>query len=151
LDELRLLNNRVIERLPGTIAREWITRSLPDGTSVLVEGYKAGAEKAVYGRDLWLNYHSIEDVRAWAAYFSEKLPRFITLFENEIRSAEGHASVRFHRMMGQVQRAANLNDKVSILESYISAEDDQHYRSAAQHYLRPVQDVASNRNQNPNT
>jgi len=141
-DELRRMNNVVIQMLPGTIRHEWVTRRLPDGTDVLVQGYKTDPEKAVYGRDLWLNYHSIEDVRAWAAYFAEKLPRFVSRFENEIRSEVGQAADRFHQMMGHVQRTPNLTEKAAILRQYISVEQDQQYQSAAKHYLGRVEEAA---------
>jgi hypothetical protein len=145
LDELRRMNNLVIERLPGTTRREWVTRRLPDGTDVLVEGYEIDSQKAVYGRDVWLNYHSIEDVRTWAAYFAEKLLRFISVFENEIRSEEGHAADRFHQMMGHVRRAPDLTQKSAVLQQYIRQETDQQYQSAAKHYLARVEEAARER------
>jgi hypothetical protein len=143
LDELRRMNNVVIERLPGTIRREWVTRRLPDGTDVLVEGYKTESQRAVYGRDVWLNYYSIEDVRGWAAYFAEKLARFISLFENGIRSEVGQTVDRFHHVLGEVRRAPTVTEKAAILRQYISAEQDQHCQSAAKHYLKRVEEAAS--------
>jgi hypothetical protein len=150
LDELRRMNNLVIQKLPGTMRREWVTRRLPDGTDLLVDGYKTDPEKAVYGRDVWLNYHSTEDVRAWAAYFGEKLPRFISLFENEVRSEVGQTVDRFHHVLGEVQRAPTVTAKAAILRQYISAEQDQHCQSAAKHYLKRVEEAARKRPEKDN-
>lgn len=48
LDELRARNNAVIEKLPGTIRRQLVTGTLPDGTEVVLEGYAVDTKKAVY-------------------------------------------------------------------------------------------------------
>ena len=125
LDELRRRNNAVIERLPGTLAAE-----APEQN-----GFTADPEPAVYGRDIWLNYYSLEDVRWWAAYFAEKLPQFLSLFENETRSAQGQASRRFHQALGEVQNTPGLEAKAAVLEEYIRIETDPHYRAAARHWL----------------
>lgn len=138
LDELRMRNNSIIENLPGAIDGRWVTNRLPDGTEVLVEGYKVDPEKAVYGRDIWLHYYSLDDVRMWGDYFKRKLPRFIALFENEIRSSQGAANLRFHKMMGRVQNAKELPEKAAILEQYIKEESDPHYRSGAGYWLNEL-------------
>lgn len=116
LDELRVRNNAVIGRLPGLIAGEWVSGKLPDGSEYLIEGYKVDPDRAIYGRDLWLNYYSLDDAREWASYFAGKLPRFISLFDNETRSEQGEASLRFHRAMARVQSARERQEKAAILE-----------------------------------
>jgi hypothetical protein len=138
LDELRLWNNSVIEKLPGTVDGRWVTNSLSDGTEVVVEGYKVDPDKAVYGRDIWLNYYSLDDVGMWGEYFRQRLLRFVSLFENETRSLQGEASVRFHKMMGRVQAAKELPEKATILGEFISAESDVHYRVAAEYWLKEL-------------
>ncbi len=135
LDELRLRNNSVIERLPGVINQDWLVSTLDDGTEIVLDGYKIDPEAAIYGRDLWLNYYSVEDVRAWAEYFERKLLRFVSLFENETRSEQGRARLRFHEMIVRVQNAVERQNKAAIFDEYIRIEPDQHYRSAAQHWL----------------
>jgi len=58
LDELRVRSNAVIARLPGTREGRLVERALPDGRSIVLSGAKADAERAIYGRDIWLHYHS---------------------------------------------------------------------------------------------
>ena len=125
LDELRQRNNAIIARLPGTLA----------GEVPLQNGFTADPEPAVYGRDLWLNYYAIDDARSWAAYLTEKLPRFLSLFENETRSEAGQASARFHRALGRMQNTRVIEAKAAILEEYVRTEKDPHYRAAAKHWL----------------
>jgi hypothetical protein len=141
LDELRIRNNLVIERLPGALDGRWLTKAMEDGTQIVVEGYKIDPDKAIYGRDVWMNYYTLEDVRNWASYFERKLSRFISLFENEIRSEEGKANIRFHQMMGRVQNARELQDKASILEEFIRTEQDSHYRSGAIRWLDQIKKI----------
>jgi hypothetical protein len=138
LDELRLRNNSVIEKLPGTINGRLITNRLADGAELVLEGYKVDPDKAVYGRDIWMNYYTLDDVHMWGDYFGEKLPRFISLFENETRSAQGQANMRFHQMMGRVQGAKALPEKAAILEEFIRIEGDAHYRAAAEHWFNEL-------------
>ena len=138
LDELRLWNNSVIAKLPGTVDGRWVTNSLPDGTEVVVEGYKVDPDKAVYGRDIWLNYYSLDDVGMWGEYFGQRLPRFVSLFENETRSPQGEANLRFHKMMGRVQGAKEPQEKAAILEEFISTERDVHYRVGAEYWLKEL-------------
>jgi hypothetical protein len=129
LDELRVRSNAVIARLPR-------------GSDPPFEEYKIDPEKAVYGRDIWLNYHSLDDVREWAAYFAAKLPRFVSLFENETRSPEGEAAQRFHRAMARVQGAREPREKAAILEAYARSESDAHYRAGAERWLGELRKLA---------
>jgi hypothetical protein len=145
LDELRLNNNSVIEKLPGTVNGRLAVTKVDDGTELVVEGYKVDPDKAVYGRDLWMHYYSLDDVHMWGDYFTHKLPRFISLFENETRSAEGEASIRFHRMMGRVQSSKELLEKAAILGEFIKTENDAHYRAAAEHWLNEVAKIRTDR------
>lgn len=138
LDELRLWNNSVIAKLPGTVNGRWVTSRLPDGTEVMVEGYKVDPDKAVYGRDIWLNYYSLDDIGMWGEYFKQRLLRFIALFEHETLSPEGEANRRFHKMMGRVQGAREPQEKSAILEEFIITESDVHYRVAAEYWLKEL-------------
>jgi hypothetical protein len=141
LDELRVMNNSVIAKLPGTVSGRLVVNRLPDGTELVVEGYKLDPDKAIYGRDIWMHYYSLDDVRMWGDYFARKLPRFISLFDNETHSAEGEANIRFHKMMGRVQSAKELPEKAAILEEFIKTENDIHYRAAAEHWLNELSKI----------
>jgi len=135
LDELRLRNNAVIAMLPGTLAGQVVMATLPDGKPFVKEGFLADPAPAVYGRDIWLNYQSLEDARWWGGYFAAKMLRFVSLFENETLSAQGQASARFHAAMGSVQRAKSIEEKAAILEEYLRTETDAHYQAGARQWL----------------
>ncbi len=145
LDDLRIRNNHVIARLPGTLNDGVVTAPLDDGTEAVVIGERADPEKAVYGRDLWLNYYSMEDVRAWAAYFAGNLLRFVSIFENGTKSAEGKARERFNRMMSNVQKTQNLAEKARIFEGFIASEMDPMFREGAEEWLRHLNGVIHER------
>lgn len=135
LDELRIANNAVIERLPGTLANQVVVGQLEDGTEYVAEGYRTDPEPAIYGRDIWLHYYSLDDVRNWATYFEGKLEHFIGLFQRDKRSPEGMARQRFDQQMSLVQSTRGRHEKAKILEKFIIDEPDQNYRSSAQRWL----------------
>jgi len=135
LDELRARNNAVVGRLPGTLADEAVVNVLEDGTEAVVLGHRVDAARAIYGRDIWMNYHTLEDVREWARYFERNLLDFVALFEHERRSAEGMARIRFDRMMARIQSESDLAAKTAIFGEYIAGEPDAHFRAAAEHWL----------------
>jgi hypothetical protein len=129
LEELRVRNNAVIARLPGTTL----------GHAPADSRREIDPQPAVYGRDLWLAYHDIHDARAWALYFGENLLAFIAIFEGEARSAEGLARARFNAMMGRVQAERDGAAKAAILEGYVKAEPDAYFRASAQQWLGVLQ------------
>ena len=135
LDELRKKNNTIIERLPGTPGNQAETGAKGDRMEFVAAGFVVDDKPAVYGRDVWMNYYSTDDVREWARYFEKNLLYCIALFEDQKRSPQGLARERFHEMMGRVQAAKELREKILILESYVRIEADEHYRSAAEHWL----------------
>jgi len=143
LDELRIKNNSVIEHLPGTINHQLVTGILHDGSEYIAEGYKVDNQKAIYGRDIWLNYYSIEDVRDWAHYFEKNLLNYVSLFENEIRSEQGKARVRFDQMMSNVQRTKDVKDKMHIFEGYIESETDEEFSTDAVKWLKVLREIVS--------
>lgn len=143
LDELRRRNNAIIERLPGTLNGQVVKGTIGDGIDFVAEGFVVDNEPAVYGRDLWMNYYSMNDVNEWARYFEMKLLHFIDLFEGQERSPQGLARDRFNMMMGQVQAAKELSGKISKLESYIGTEADAYFRSEAERWLAYAREKAS--------
>lgn len=138
LDEMRRMNNAIIERLPGTAAGLAVKTLQPDGTEFVAVGHVVDPEPAVYGRDLWLHYYSLEDVAQWGAYFASRLADFAEGLELGRMSAQGLARERFHAAMGRVQSAASLPEKAAILDDFIRTEGDAHYRAAAEHWLAEV-------------
>lgn len=141
LDEIRLQNNAVIDRLPGTLNGQAVVDVLEDGTELVTEGYKVDTRKAVYGRDVWMHYYSLDDVRDWARWLENKLLHFVSLFENEIRSEQGNARARFNQMMASVQALppSDTQAKVALFEGYIRDESDPEFRSAASQWLDTLQ------------
>ncbi|MDR0274501.1 MAG: hypothetical protein LBI48_04010 [Burkholderiaceae bacterium] len=161
LDELRIRNNEVIQRLPGTLIEPvvmtpedgkaemeaktatmsngalTITRQ-GDSSETIIRGVRVDPEKMVLGRDIWLRYYSVEDVQAWGVYFEQHLPEFISIFENRIKSEAGRARERFDAMMGRVQKAATVAEKVRILEKFIVNEANDTFRSSARTWLEYV-------------
>ncbi len=135
LDEFRLMNNAIIERLPGTIHNQ--AKTIQDGTGkkYALEGFLIDPEPAVYGYDLWLNYYSTEDVRTWARHFEKKLLYFVTIFVEQRKSQQGLARERFHTIFGQAQDTTDYTEKIRIIKSYVEQETDAHYRSIAERWL----------------
>lgn len=138
LDEMRRMNNAVIERLPGTVAGLAVKTLQPDGTEFVAVGHVVDPEPAVYGRDMWLHYYSLDDVAQWGAYFAARLAGFAEGLELGRMSAQGLARERFHAAMGRVQSAAAIAEKAAILEDFTRTETDAHYRAAAEHWLAEV-------------
>lgn len=135
LDEIRLMNNAIIECLPGTLTGPALTAPDGEGGEVVLLGERADPEKSVYGRDVWMNYYSMDDVHAWAEWFERHLLDFVELFEHKRYSAETLARHRFHEMMARVQAMTDLDAKISVLIDHVAAETDTHYRSAAEYWL----------------
>lgn len=135
LDEIRRMNNAVIERLPGTLAGSALTAPGGEGRAMLLLGERVDPEKSVYGRDVWMNYYSLDEVRAWAAWFEQHLPGFVDLFEHERYSTQTLARQRFHAMMARVQATPDLDAKIAMLREHVAAETDSHYRSATEYWL----------------
>lgn len=139
LDELRRRNNEVIARLPGTTDGKLEVLRAGD-TEIVMKGYRVDPAPAVYGRDIWLHYHSVADARAWAGYFRESLAHFIGLFERGELSAEGAATLRYHEAMGRAQAVPTAEEARRILEDYARTEPDAHYSAIARRVLDPVDD-----------
>lgn len=135
LDELRRMNNAIIERLPGTIHNQAVTVLDDTGKKYALEGFLIDPEPAVYGRDLWLNYYSLEDVRFWTEYFEKKLLYFVAAFVEQRKSPQGLARDRFNTTLGQVQGASDYAERVRIMRSYVERETDAHCRSVAERWL----------------
>lgn len=135
LDELRQLNNRVIEQLPGTVSNLAVKGKLENGMEYVLEGYLVDPEPAVYARDLWLNYYSPDDISLWALYFKTKLPVFISIFVEEKKTPERLAHERFNQVLGHVQNVGEFAQKVTLLRSYLQTETDPYYRSIAERWL----------------
>jgi len=140
LDTLRLINNEVIGRLPGTGSALLDTMTNPGNAANLI-GYKPDPNPAIYARDIWLHYHSIADVRSWASFFEARLPRFLYMFEHGERSAAGEANMRFHAMMGRAQSTRDRIEKLRIIEDFANSEPDHHYASAARKWLEPFEPI----------
>ncbi len=135
LDELRIRNNKVIESLPGTNKGLLAITTAPGFAPLVSTGYMVDAERAVIGRDLWLNYFSKEDARAWAEYFKVKMLFFLDLFETGKRSEIGLARVRYNELMSEVQRSAELNEKKRLLRDFLSRETSTPFRSEVEKWL----------------
>ena len=142
LDELRRCNNAVIERLPGTTGGKLVVARLPDGTDFVVVGVQADPEPAIYGRDLWLSYHSVEDARQWAGYFKRNLVHFITLFEGGVLSEQRQARARFDACASRVQACRDVEERARMLEAYARAETDPHFASGALQWLGYLREQA---------
>ncbi|MEI7969564.1 MAG: hypothetical protein WCJ69_11295 [Betaproteobacteria bacterium] len=140
LDELRRRNNAVIERLPGTLGGKLVASRLSDGTTLVVLGEQIDPKPAIHGRDIWLNYHSLDDAKEWARYFRDHLPHFLSLFENGTFSAQRQARVRFDAMMSQVRNTPGIEGRARILEDYAQSEDDACFSSSALHWLRTLRE-----------
>ena len=141
LDQLRIRNNAVIERLPGTHNGSLATAVLDDGTEIVAIGESVDTAKAVYGRDIWLNYYSLDDARDRASYFSRNLLRFVSMFEAGTKSEAGNAGVRFNEMMSMVQDTKDLAEKVRLFEAYIATEADREFREGAVEWLHQLKEI----------
>lgn len=141
LDELRLMNNAIIERLPGTTRNQAVIVQDDTGKSYALEGFLIDPEPAVYGCDLWLNYYSLEDARAWAEYFAKKLLHFTSIFAEQKKSPQGLARERFNTTMKQAQDARDYSEKIRIMKTYAERETDAHYRSIAERWLAEAANV----------
>jgi hypothetical protein len=139
-DELRLRNNAVIARLPGTLNRQVVLGKTRDGREYVVEGYRAQTEPLVLGEDVWLNYHSLADARDWAAYFGATLPRLVAMYENGTRSELGQGRVRFNRAMCEVQAlgADQRQRKLDIFDQFIRDEPTEYWKSAGAFWLDEI-------------
>ncbi len=142
LDELRRCNNAVIARLPGTTGGKLVVTRLPDGTDFVAVGVQADPEPAIYGRDLWLSYHSVEDARQWAGYFKRNLVHFITLFEGGVLSEQRQARARFDACASRVQACRDAEERARMLEAYARAETDPHFASGALQWLGYLREQA---------
>jgi hypothetical protein len=137
LDDLRLRKNEIISRLPGTIGNRIVTRDY-EGAEIVVIGEKVNPEPLIYGKDIWLNYHTPSDAHDWGEYFLSNLLRFVSIFENDERSAQGLARRRFNAAMGRVQAEKSFELKAIILEDYKAKESDPFFRSAADYWIACV-------------
>lgn len=137
LDELRIMNNTVIEKMPGTV-QGLVVWAEHGGKKFVAQGCAVDPEPAIYGQDIWLHYYSQEDVERWAKYLAEKMPRFIDIFENDIKSAQGLARGRFDAMMGEMQSASDPVQKAQILSDYQSSETEPYFKSSAEFWLEAL-------------
>ncbi|MFN8834298.1 MAG: hypothetical protein ACK50Z_03530 [Betaproteobacteria bacterium] len=144
LDELRRCNNAVIERLPGTREGKLVATRLPDGTDFVAVGERADPEPAIYGRDLWLVYHSMEDVRQWAAYFKRNLVHFISLFEEGILSEQRRVRMRFEAFASRVRACPDAGEKARMFEEYARSETDPHFAAGAMEWARLLRETTGN-------
>jgi hypothetical protein len=144
LDELRRMNNAIIARLPGSINNQAVTVQDDTGKAYALDGFLIDPEPAVYGRDLWLNYYSPEDVQSWAEYFKEKLSYFVSVFVEQRKSAQQLARDRFDATMVQVQRATDYPERIRIMRAYVERESDAYYRSIAERWLVEAKNVLPN-------
>lgn len=142
LDQLRIGNNEVIDALPGTTQGLLRVIALDDGSDFVATGCRRDEATAVYGRDIWLHYHSVEHVQKWGAYFAEHLPDFISLFESGRKSAQGQARRRFNEMMASVQGTSGIPGKHRILQTYLGQEPDQEFRAAAMQWQKTLEERA---------
>lgn len=144
LDELRRMNNTIIERLPGSINNQAVTVQDDNGKLYALDGFLIDPEPAVYGRDLWLNYYSLEDVQSWAEYFNEKLLDFVAAFAEQRKSAQQLARDRFNTTLGQVQNATDYAERIRLMRSYVEHEPDAYYRAIAARWLVDAKNVSPN-------
>jgi len=134
LDELRKLNNQVIQSLPGT--RDGLLKiSKADGHEVVLSGVQPDCGESLLGYDLWLSFYSEEDIRMWGGYFRDHLPAFAERFAKDERSPLGQARVRFNVAIGKVQDCWKVEDRIAILEAYCAAEPEAEFRGMAEAWL----------------
>jgi hypothetical protein len=131
LDELRQRNNAVIARLPGTLGDACVVTVTDEGEEIVLEGYRADPQPAVYAQDIWLHYYTADDVAAWGEYLAPRLPRFLECFAQQTRSAAGLAHRRFDAVLGRVQDCREYPGKLALLDDYLASESDPYYRASA--------------------
>jgi len=136
LEEIRLMDNEIISRLPGTLCNKIETLPCGDG-EIVVKGVRIDPEPAIYGRDIWLRYYSMDDVAIWSEYFRRNVLRFVDMFEKNVLSDVGKANARFHQMMGRVQSVSSREEKKRIIEEFTRVEPDSHYGKLALKWLDP--------------
>lgn len=134
-DGLRLRNNAVIARLPGTLAGQAVVARLPDGSEYMAEGYVVSQEKLELAHDLWLHYHSAQDVQDWAAYFEQNMAALVSLYEDSRRSPLGEARARFNRALGAAQSAQEFGEKIALLEDYAASEPVRYWKAMGEYWL----------------
>jgi hypothetical protein len=140
LDVLRKMNNEIICRLPGTNYKKQNIKDIPLEVQIfLITSYNEDNEPAIYGRDIWLHYYSIEDAMSWANYFKTNLQQFASVFENDIKSEIGLGRVRFDKMICEVQQSSDIHKKVDILSNFIAIESDEVWKKSAITYLESAQ------------
>jgi hypothetical protein len=142
LEELRLLNNAVIADLPGTREGRLVTQRLRGGGEIVVQGCRPDPAPFETGFDYWLTFYSVEDARRWGAWFAQRMPRLITLFENDQRSPLGEGRRRFDRVMGQVQAlpAGEREAKAAMFEAYMAQETIPYWKSAAAYWIAEIRE-----------
>ncbi|MCE2978370.1 MAG: hypothetical protein ACK5X5_06305 [bacterium] len=138
LDELRIKNNAVIARLPGHVEDALVSVALADGSQFTAAGYVIDTERAVYGRDVWLNYYSKEDANDWGLFFHVKLPHYIDLFENARRSEIGLARMQYNEALKKAQAASDAYAKRKVLEAFLSDHPAHLFRPEIQEWLCTV-------------
>jgi len=137
MEELRLLNNAVIARLPGTREGKLVLGRLRDGREYVMQGCRADPAPFEVGFDYWLGYHSLEDVRAWAAWFAAKMPRLVGMFESGERSELGQGRRRFDRVIGAAQALpdGDAAGKLALFEAYQREEPNPYWKSVAGYWI----------------
>ena len=131
LDELRQRNNAVIAGLPGTLADACVVTVPDTGYEIILEGYRADPQPAIYAQDIWLHYYTADDVAAWGEYLAARLPRFLECFAQQTRSPAGLAHRRFDAALGQVQDCRDFPGRLVLLDEYLGSESDPYYRAIA--------------------
>ena len=140
LDEFRRMNNEVIRQMPGTAYKLTNKKDIPiEAQMYLITDYVEDNEPAIYGRDVWFHYYSIENVMDWAQYFEKRILRFLEIFEKELKTEQSLGRDRFNKIMGQIQQTTDIHKKIDILSEYVTVEADQFWRTAAEKYLVSAQ------------
>ena len=85
-EDLRLMNNRIIEALPGSKAGRTEVMEV-EGERVPLLGVLPNERPYVTGSDIWMHYHGEEDAMHWAQYLSEKLPALIERYSTSVQAA----------------------------------------------------------------
>jgi hypothetical protein len=142
LEEARVFNNAIIARLPGTREGRLVTQRLKDGRDIVVQGVRADHAPFEAGFDYWLSYHSLEDVRQWAAWFAPRMARYLALFEGDRRSPFGEGRRRFDEVLGRVQAlpAAEGEAKAALLQAYRREEPVPYWQSAAAFWIDEIRE-----------
>lgn len=135
LEDIRRINNAVIHRLPGFLNAEGQFATV-DGMNFQTIGYSP--RKDPYEEDVWLNYFTTEDVKAWGTYFGERMPRLIEIFETPILSPMQQARQRFDAAFEEARAklAGSRAAAIAHLHAYIQNEPEQRLRVAAQNIVK---------------